>query len=95
MVVWHYGFQMVWNVDPITVLLCTVEKQNRFHPQTKACKLDQHPSRMSNVPLHGLWKGEGGPRSLVSKRFNHASAFLFSVLLALFPFYRWKSKGHT
>lgn len=31
MAVWHYGFRMAWKVDPATVLLCTVEKQNRVH----------------------------------------------------------------
>lgn len=67
MVVWHYGFRMGWKVDPATVLPCTVEKQNRVHPQTKACKLDRHPSRVSNVPLCGLLSPCGEGRTKISR----------------------------
>lgn len=54
---------MVWKVDPATALLCAFEKeQNRVHPQTKACKLDQYSSRVSNLPPRGLLSSCGEER---------------------------------
>lgn len=67
MVVWHYGFRMFQKVDPATALLCTVEKQNRVRPQTMACKLDRHPSSVSDMPLCGLLSPCGEGRTKISR----------------------------